>query len=106
MQNSVNYLVEKSHAVTVGVPFPWTGGRTNYSFNSYVYALLNFAISLGFVLSGLMIVYGGIKYIVSQGNQTQISDAKDILISAIIGFSVLLLIKMILNTLNIPLSTQ
>jgi len=106
MQNQFLILVNKAYAVTVGVPFPWTEGRTNYSFNSYVYALLNFSISMGFVLSGLMIVYGGIKYILSQGNQTQTSDAKDVLISALIGFSLLLLIKMILNTLNIPLATQ
>lgn len=101
----IDQLIEKAYAVQVGVRIPGTNS-TSFTFNSYMYAVLKFAINIGLALSALMIVYGGIKYILSQGNQSQLGDAKDVLVSAIIGFSLLLLTALLLKTLGIPLSSS
>ena len=101
----LSLAVEKTYAVGLGVQIP-KSNTTNYNYSSYTYALLNYAIYIGLFLSALMIVYGGIKYILSQGNQTQINDAKDVLFSAMIGFGLLLMIALILKTLGIPLRSS
>ena len=105
MQSIFSNFVERAYAVGIGVKIPGTSS-TSHNFSSYMYAILKFAINIGLALSGLMIVYGGIKYMISQGNQTQTGDAKDVLVSAIIGFSLLLLIALILKTLDIPLTSS
>ena len=105
MQVALLNLINKAYAVGIGVSIPGTNA-TNYNYSSYVYAVLKFAINIGLTLSGLMIVYGGIKYMISMGNQTQTGDAKDTLVSAIIGFSLLLLITLILKVLNIPFTSS
>lgn len=90
------------NGVTVGVP---VNGNTNFAgFNSYVSAILKYSIRLGFALAVLMIIYSGIKYMTSQGNQTQINDAKEIIMGAIIGFAMLLLIDVILRFLGVPIN--
>lgn len=101
----MNFLIDKALAVQIGVKIPLTDSNS-HNYNSYIYAVLKFAINVGLILSILMIVYGGIKYMLSQGNQSQIGDAKDVLISAIIGFSLLLMIALVLKTLGIPLKSS
>ena len=102
MQGSLLNFLDRAYAVGIGVSIPGTTNVTNFTFSSYMYAVLKFAINIGLTLSGLMIVYGGIKYMLSRGNQTQTGDAKDTLVSAIIGFSLLLFITLILKVLDIP----
>ena len=87
----------------VGVEIPGTK-TTSFTYNSYVNAILKYSVRLGFVLAILMIIYAGIKYMTSQGNQTAINDAKEIMLGAIIGFVMLLLVNMILGFLNIGAS--
>lgn len=87
-------------AVNVGVGIPGTSGNS-YTYNSYVSAILKYSIRLGFGLAVIMLIYAGIKYLTSQGNQTQINDAKEVITGAIIGFSMLLLIDLILRFLGV-----
>lgn len=88
------------NGVDVGVEIP--GHGTHFAgYNSYVSAILDFATKIGFALASLMIIYAGIKYLTSQGNQTAINDAKEILIGAIIGFVLLLLVDVVLKILKV-----
>lgn len=88
-----------THAIETGVSI---NGKTSFTgYNGYVSAILGYSIKLGFALAALMLIYAGIKYLTSQGNQTQINDAKEIIFGAIIGFSILLLIDVILRFLGI-----
>lgn len=93
-------LTTKAYAVDVGVEIPGKGSHFA-GFNSYVSAILDYSTKIGFALAALMIIYAGIKYLTSQGNQTQINDAKEILLGAIIGFVMLLLVDVILRFLGI-----
>jgi hypothetical protein len=47
-----------------------------------------------------MLIYAGIRYTTSGGNPDQIADAKDIMISTIIGLVVLTLGGLILALIN------
>lgn len=104
-------IIEKCYALGIGVPIPGSTTnpdgslRQNWNFNAYMYAVLNFAITLGLALSGLMIIYAGIRYMLSRGDTAQTGEAKNLLLGAIIGFSLLLLVKLILKVLNIPLQS-
>jgi len=94
-------LISKVHAVGIGVKIPGSD-KTNYTYDEYVATFLNWAIKIGLGLAVIMILYAGVKYIVSQGNPTAINDSKEIIIGAILGFLVLLLIQFILRALEIP----
>ncbi len=88
-----------NNGVDVGVP---VDGKTHFSgFNFYISAILAYSIRLGFALAALMIIYAGIKYVTSQGNQTQLNDSKEILIGAILGFALLLIIDVVLRILAV-----
>ncbi|MFA4995905.1 MAG: hypothetical protein WC536_02035 [Patescibacteria group bacterium] len=89
----------KVFALETGVT---VNGQTQFAgYKSYMSAVLVYAIKLGFALASLMIIYAGIKYVTSKGNETQISEAKEIALGAILGFIMLLLIDAILNFLGV-----
>ena len=86
-------------AVDVGVK---VGGKSSFAgFNAYVNAVLKYSLQLGGALGTLMLIYAGIKYLTSQGNQTQISDAKEVALGAIIGVVMLFLVNAILRFLGV-----
>lgn len=95
----VNF-VDKIYAVQTGVGIP-NSGTTNYTFSSYIAAIYKYSIVVGTSLAVIMLIYAGIKYISSGGNQTAINDAKDIVTNTILGYIILLLIYFILNALGI-----
>lgn len=105
-----NQIAEKCYALGIGVPIPGSEKadgtlRQNWNFNAYMYAMLNFAITIGLVLAGLMIVYAGIRYMLSRGDTSQTGESKNLLLGAVIGFSLLLLVKLILKVLDIPFNS-
>ena len=91
----------------VGLPFrdsknP-TGAYTGTGiYQQYMTDLYGFSIQLGSSLAVVMIIYAGYKYLTSQGNQTALNDAKEILIGALLGLAILLLVRVILNALKLP----
>lgn len=99
MQSIINNLIPKAYAVSVGVEIPGRSGN-DYTYSTYMSAIFSYAIKIGFALAVLMTIYAGYKYMMSQGNQTQISEAKEIFIGAVIGYVMLLLIELILNVLK------
>ena len=94
-------LPARVFAVDVGVESP--GHGTSFAdFSAYIFAVFSFALKLGAILTTLMVIYAGYKYMTSQGNPTGINEAKDIMIGSITGFAMLLLVYFILNILGLP----
>lgn len=80
---------------------PVIGGATGGegSFRSLALNIVNFFLYfLGFI-AVVMIIYGGILYVTSAGNQENVDKAKKILLYAIIGVVVILLSFAIVNTI-------
>lgn len=96
----INPLVAQAYAIKVGVQIGSQPEDKNYNYTTYIKDILNFGLKIGFVLVIAMIIYGGIKYILSQGNQSALGEAKDIITSSILGFLVLLLIQLLLYFLK------
>ena len=58
------------------------------------------AISLGGIVLLFMLIMAGIKYILSQGDKTQLEQAKDQILHAVIGFVILMAIYVIIKILE------
>ncbi|MDO8585218.1 MAG: pilin [bacterium] len=68
--------------------------------SQYVNTLFQFGLGIvGLVALGF-VVYGGIRYILSAGNPSQLSDARSQMLSAIIGIGLLSSAYLILNEIN------
>jgi len=68
------------------------------SIKELVQTLLNFALGfLGFVAT-LMVIYGGVLYVTSAGNDESVGKAKKILLYAILGIIIILLSFALINT--------
>lgn len=67
---------------------------------SFVQNLYTYALGISGVLAVIMIVYGGVKYVVSAGNASALSDALDIIKNAVWGIVLLAGAYLILNTIN------
>jgi hypothetical protein len=92
-------IIARAYAFDTGISI---GGKNSFNnWGEYISAFVNYALIIGMAMAILMILYAGIRYITSQGNSTALSDAKEIITGAILGFLVLILIKYILGTLNI-----
>lgn len=87
-------------SLEVGVAIPNAGNKFA-GYGGYIAAVFKFAMQLGIILTTLMIIYAGYKYMTSQGNPTALNEAKDIIIGSLSGFAMLLLIYLILNVFNV-----
>jgi len=87
--------------VGVGVQIPGSSA-TSYTFSSYMCAIYYWALNIGFGLTLLMFIYAGYRYMTAAGNDSVFTDTKDILTSAILGFLLLLMIRLVLHVLNVP----
>jgi len=102
MKEMLINLTEKAYAFKIGVGIP--GGPSagsEVTYKQYMNAVLLFSVKIGFALAVLMIIFAGYRYMFSQGNQSQIGEAKEIFIGAIIGFILLLLIGVIISVLKV-----
>ena len=82
----------------LGIPIPGTACNTTnpVTLPTYIGCIYEFATYLAVGLAIIMIIYGGYKYITSQGNPDAVGEAKDIIGGAIIGLLVLGLAYLIL----------
>lgn len=84
---------------TYGVSIPGTdcksGGATDLM--TYIGCIYQFATYLAIGLAILMIIWGGYKYMMSQGNPDSLQEAKDIVWGAIIGLFLLVFAYLILS---------
>lgn len=66
----------------------------------YISIIYRFAIGVISLLAVLMIVFGGLNWIIAAGNEQRISDAKATIFAAIIGLAIALTSYTLLNTIN------
>jgi len=71
----------------------------------FVIGIYTYLAGAAGILATVMIMYGGIKYITSFGNQTRISEAKDTIFTSIVGFVLILGAYVILNFINPNISS-
>ena len=109
-----NWLVGKAYAYTINVPIASTCGEggvkgtkgnfdcTQYSnFTEYFLDLIKYAVNIAGAIAILVIVYGAFKYVTSGGDDTKAKEGKDIIVGALIGFALLLLIRVIIPLLGL-----
>lgn len=78
-------------------------GDTSFTnFMDYIANIFAFSLKAGAVLTTIMIIFAGYKYITSQGNPSALNEAKDIMAGSLSGFILLLLIFFILKLFNLP----
>jgi len=71
----------------------------------FIQKLYDYALSIAGTLAVVMIVYGGVKYVVSAGSVSAQSDARDIIKNAVWGIVLLGGAYLVLNTINPQLVT-
>ena len=64
--------------------------QSGSSLSLFLQQILAFVIRIGAVVVILMMVYVGFKFVTAQGNETKISEAKNMLLWTIIGALILL----------------
>lgn len=87
-------------AYTIGVPI--NGSQTTYtSFNAYLIDLVKLAINIGGLIAILVIVYGALLYVTSAGDEAKAKTGKDIIVGSLVGFALLVLIRVLVPILGI-----
>ncbi len=77
-----------------------TSSTGSGALQSFVNALVNDMVgAVGTSVMGLLLLYAGFKYISSQGNKDAISDAKELMVSVVTGYVLLLTIGLIMRFL-------
>lgn len=66
-----------------------TGGET--SLRGLVLTVINYFLGFLGLVAVIMVVYGGVTYVISAGNDEQIGNAKKIIMYALIGIVIILL---------------
>lgn len=74
-----------------------TGSATTNDLNAVIKLVVNILLFIIGALSVIMIVFGGIKYTVSNGNPDQIKNAKNTIMYAVVGLVVAILAYAIVN---------
>ncbi len=74
-----------------------TGGET--SIRALVLRIVNWFLGFLGLLAVIMIIYGGVTYVTSAGNDEAIGNAKKIIMYALIGIIIILLSFALVNTI-------
>ena len=91
-------FITKVYAFQLGAQIP--GCSADPSPNDYINCIYRFATWLAIGLAILMMIWGGYKYITSQGNPDTIEEAKTIISGAIVGLVLLILARLILTVIS------
>lgn len=75
----------------------------NLTGTEYFNSVYLWAIGIAFSAAVISIIYAGYKYVMSQGEPAKISEAKELIISALTGIALLILAGVVLNALGIQL---
>lgn len=68
----------------------------------YAKQIMKFALPLGIALSILMTIYAGILLMLSQGSPDRVKDAQEIIQGAVLGLTILILSRLLVDFLFIP----
>ncbi|EKD78378.1 MAG: hypothetical protein ACD_41C00355G0002, partial [uncultured bacterium] len=83
---------------TLEQPF---GGQANISsLAEYVNVVYAFALGIVGIIAVVLIMFGGLRWIAAAGNESIITEAKEIITSAIIGLAIALLSFILLSFIN------
>ena len=94
------WLVGTAYAYTINVPI--NGSKKEYdTFGQYFADLIKLAVTIATALAILMILWGAFKYVTSGGDDAKAKDGKDIIIGALVGFALLMLIRIIVPLIGI-----
>ncbi|MDN5835469.1 MAG: hypothetical protein L0H36_02420 [bacterium] len=72
-------------------------GNNKKSIDSYFETIVNVVLFLVAAVSVVVIIYGGFRYIVSNGDSTKIQGAKNTILYAVVGLVVAILAFAIIN---------
>jgi hypothetical protein len=75
-------------------------GRGAETLISYIQYIFYFAITLGIVLSLVLIIFGGLRYLYARGNPQIVAQAKSQIFNAFLGLGILLFSLTILNSIS------
>jgi len=81
-----NITIPGSKYFNQGEPIVVTGK----TFGEYIAAIYFYFVSVAGILATVMMMYGGVLYIISTGNQQKLSEAKDIITSSLMGLLIAL----------------
>jgi len=95
---SANFAGAAEWTPLVRIPGLPPTGTVNLSM--YLIGLYNFLLSIVGIVAVIMLIIGGMRYITAVGNPTAISDAKDIINSAITGLILALLSWVFISAIN------
>jgi hypothetical protein len=100
----------KAETLPLSVPIPnvsnpGTATDAVYNFNHYLTTAYTFSIILAAFFAIVFIVYSAVQYIISRGDTSKISEAKDRITSAVYGLLLLIGAALILKTINPALVT-
>ncbi|MFA6098875.1 MAG: pilin [Patescibacteria group bacterium] len=98
-------ITDVTKAVKMSIPIPGVTqkiGEDNYvkDLSCYIAGIYRYLAGVAGILATVMIIYGGIQYVVSFGNPTRLSGAKDTIVSAMLGLALVLGSYVILYFIN------
>lgn len=88
------------HAATSTIDVGYPAFVNSTSLGDFVSQLYTYALGISGTLAIIMIIYGGIKYLTSAGNESALGEAKDIITNSIWGILLLAGAYLVLNTIN------
>lgn len=74
-----------------------TGLQGSGGFTEIIRKIINFLLYLIGVIAVIMIIVGGLRYVTSGGNSSQVSSAKDTILYAVVGLIVAIAAYAIVN---------
>ena len=89
-------------AVQITPPDVTTTGTpiTLVEIENIISRIANFLIVISVIIAVIFIIWGGVKYMVSRGDEKAATEAKSIIFNGIIGAAVVLGVGVILNTVK------
>lgn len=97
----------QSDVATLLYPLEAPLGDTYYvtNLNEYIVIVYKFAVSAAAILATIVIMFGGLSWAASAGNEQRITSAKETIIGAIVGLILAVGSYLILTTINPSLSS-
>ena len=91
-------VTKKEGKCVVGTPKDSENGMATFVWSIVLNVLIDLFSAIGYA-AVIFIIYGGFKYIMSQGDPGNVAKAKQILTSAAIGVGIALLASVVVNTI-------
>lgn len=100
--SDTQYVQEISYALEQ----PFGGETIIQSWGQYIQLVYQFAVTLVSIIAVVLIMLGGVRWIVAAGNESAITEAKEMITSAIMGLVIALLSYTLLVFINPQLVEQ